>query len=113
EGDERAVDAALVEGIEAGDRVGDLAVDVGDRRAHALAAVALVAVAQLDRLVAARGCSRRHDRPAMGPGDEEDLHLDGGITARVKDLAAHDVLDNAHVRETLQGVVKNLAEAAP
>ena len=52
-------------GVHAADRVEDLAVDGGDRLAHALAEIALlVAVAQLDRLVRAGRGARRHGRAA-------------------------------------------------
>ena len=55
---------------------------------HALAAVALaVAVAQLDRLALAGGGARGHRGPAPGAGLQLDLDLDGGIAARVEDLA--------------------------
>ena len=47
--------------------VGDLAVDVADRLRHALAAVALAAVAQLDRLVLAGRRPARHGGPARAP----------------------------------------------
>ena len=44
-------------------RVGDLAVDVRDGFAHALAEIArAVAVAQLERFALARGRARRHGR---------------------------------------------------
>ena len=45
------VDAALVERVEALERVGDLVVDETDGLADALAAVAVAAVTELDRLV--------------------------------------------------------------
>ena len=59
-----ASSAALIE-LAAAERRGDLAVDVGDRLAHALAAVArLVAVAQFERLALAGRRARRHRRAA-------------------------------------------------
>ena len=48
--DQRAVEARLVERVEADERLGDLAVDVADRLRDALAAPGVAAVAQLDRL---------------------------------------------------------------
>ena len=48
--DTAAVDASLIEGVPAHQRIEDLAVDVGDRVEHALAEVAGLAVAQLDGL---------------------------------------------------------------
>ena len=54
---------------------------------HALAAVAVAAVAELDGLELAGGRARRDDGPPGGAGREEDLDLDGGVAARVEDLA--------------------------
>ena len=63
----------------------------------ALAAEAGAAVAQLDRLVlAGRGARRARSPGRVAPGREHDLDLDGGVAARVEDLAADDVLDLAH-----------------
>jgi hypothetical protein len=54
--DERAVDPALVEGIQAADALRDGPVDVGDRVQIALAVVPIgLGVAQLERLVLAGG----------------------------------------------------------
>ena len=58
--DHRAVDRRLVARRRARDRRGELAVDVGHRLGHALAAAALAAVAQLDGLVLAGGRAGRH-----------------------------------------------------
>ena len=68
-------------------------VDVGDRLGDALAAVARVAVAELDGLVGAGAGAARDRGPAAGARDELDLHLDGGVAAGVEDLPADDVLD--------------------
>ena len=97
--DEHAVDVALVEGVEAHEGVVDLVVDVGDGVEHALAAVAGLAVAQLDRLERTGGGARRDDGPAGGAGLEDDLDLDGGVATGVEDLTAGDVLDDAHGTE--------------
>ena len=57
--DQRAVEPALVERVEARHRLGDLAVDVGDRLRDALAAPGVPAVAQLRGLeLAGRGPGR-------------------------------------------------------
>ena len=94
---ERRVEHALIGGVEAGDRLADLAVHVRDRVLHALAAVADLAVAELDRLVRAGAGSARDRGPAPGPADELDLDLDGRVAARVEDLPPGDVIDDAHV----------------
>ena len=93
---------ALVEGVEPDDGVGDLVVDVGDRVEHALAAVAVAAVAQLDRLELRRWT--RPTGPSARPAAPEsriDLDLDRGVATRVEDLAADDVLDDAHGADVL------------
>ena len=68
-----------------------------DRVLHALAAVALAAVAQLDRLVGAGAGAARDRGPAPGAREELDLDLDGRVAAGVEDLPPDDVLDGAHV----------------
>ena len=77
-------------------RVGDLAVHVLDRLAHALAAVAIAAVAQLVGLVRAGAGAARHDGPPPRAGEQLDVDLDGGIAPGVEDLAAQDLHDRAH-----------------
>ena len=94
--DEQPVDVALVEGVEPDQGVVDLVVDVGDRVEHALAAVAALAVAELDGLEGAGGGAGRDDGAAAGTGVEDDLDLDGGVAAAVEDLSTGDVLDDAH-----------------
>ena len=97
EGDQRLVDDALVGGVEAKELLGDLVVHVVDGLQHGLAAVAVAAVAQLDRLVLA-GRSARGHRGAPGcAGLELDLDLDRGVAPRVEDLSADDVDDDGHV----------------
>ena len=87
---------ALVERVQAFQRVGDVAVDVGHRPQHALAAETLAAVAQLDRLVHARRGARRRDGPPSGAGVEDHLGLDGRIAAGVEDFPPDHVLNGAH-----------------
>ena len=96
-----AVDGALVEGVEALQHAGDLAVDEPDRGLHALAAVALAAVAQLDRLVLAGRRAARHRRPSVRARRQHDFDLDGRVAARVEDLTAGDVDDLTHGRHTV------------
>ena len=101
EGDELVVEEALVGGVEADHGVGDLGVDVLDRGAHALAAVALAAVAQLVRLVRAGAGAARHDGPSARAGEQLDVDLDGRVSPGIEDLAAHDLHDRAHVLPAL------------
>ena len=65
--DQRRIEAPLVEGFEPLDGIGDLPVDVGDGAEHALAAVAVAAVAQLDRLEAFRSTPPRARRRGRWP----------------------------------------------
>ena len=101
-GDQFGVDKPLVDGVEADDRVGEFAVDEANRSQHALAVESIAAIAQLDRFERAGGGARGHDRPADGTRIEADLHLDGGIAARVEDLTTVDVLNGAHDGTTSQ-----------
>jgi hypothetical protein len=94
--DHRPVQAGLVGGVATGDRVGELAIDVGDRLHHSLAPPALTAVAQLGGLELARRCPAGHGRAAVAPGTQNDLDLDGRVAPRVQDLAAVHLLDLAH-----------------
>src|SRR5690606_38127226 len=83
--------------VEPDERVANLAVHVVDGTGHALATEALVAVAQLDRLVLAGRGPRRDHGAALGARHEMDLHLHRRVAAGVEDLAAHDVLNARHV----------------
>ena len=96
ERDQLVVEQALVGAVEADDGVGDLAVDVVDRGAHALAAVALAAVAQLVGLVRAGAGAARDDGPAPRARQQFDVDLDGRVPPGIEDLAAHDLHDRAH-----------------
>ena len=89
--------AALVERVQPVEDLGDLAVDVGrPPRATPLPPVAVAAVAQLDGLERAGGGARRDDGPPGGPRVEDHLDLDGRVAARVEDLTADDLFDDAH-----------------
>ena len=94
--DERHVHAALVDGVEPVEHLGDLAVHVLHRPEHALAPVAVAAVAPFRRLVDARRRPRGDDGPPPGAGVQDDLHLDGGVAAGVEDLPRRDLFDGAH-----------------
>ena len=80
-----------------GELLGDRTEDVGDRLQHALAAEArVVAVAQLERLVLAGRRAGRDGRTAERAVVERHIDLDGGIAARIEDLAGVDVFDQGH-----------------
>ena len=94
--DEQQVDLALVDGVHAHQRVGDLAVDVLHRLEDALAAPGLAPVAQFDRFEAARRGARRHRGPAHRPARELHLDLDRRVAARIQDLPSEHAEDNGH-----------------
>ena len=94
---QRGVDAALVLRVHPRQRIEDLPVDRVHGLGHALAEVAaLVAVAQLDRLVRAGRGARRHRRAALRAVLEHHVHLDRRVAAAIQDLAADDVDDGGH-----------------
>jgi hypothetical protein len=78
----------LVERVHPDDLGAQLGDDVVDGLQHALAEVAaLVAVAQLERLVLTRGRARGNGRAAHGAIRQADLHLERGVAPRVQDLS--------------------------
>src|SRR5690606_14379175 len=92
-------DRGLVRRVHVAQRGGDLAFDVRDGLADALAEVALrIAVAQLDGLPRAGRCARRHGRAADDAARELDLCFHRRIAARVEDLETADRPDLAHHR---------------
>src|SRR5690606_2277095 len=77
--------------LDGGSELGD---DRGDGLQHALAAIAaLVAVTQLVRLERPRRRARGHGGALHDAVVEEHLHPDGGVAARIQDLARVDCLD--------------------
>ena len=94
--DQRLVQTALIGGVQARDRLGDLAVDVRDRTPYALALPALAAVAQLGGLELAGRGARGHRRVAVRAGAQTDLDLDRRVAPAVEDLARVDPLDLTH-----------------
>ena len=77
---------------------GNLAVDVPDRFANALPAVArLVTVAQLERLALARRRAGRHRRPPGRAVAERHVHFHRRIAARIQDLPGVYLRD-LHIR---------------
>ena len=99
--DQLLVELLLLVGLHAPNRLEDLAVHIRDRLRHGLAAEGVAAVAQLDRLVDAGGGAGRDRRAAVGAGLQHHLDLDGGVAARVEDLAGVDVGDTAHSEVSL------------
>ena len=91
------VDLALVVGTHALDGRADLLDHRVDGLLHALAEVAIAAVAQLDRLELAGRRAARHGGAAERAVVEQHLDLDGGVAARVEDLAGADCFDGCHV----------------
>jgi hypothetical protein len=102
EPDHRFVDLDLRLGVEAAQRIEDLAIDRLDRAEHALAKIALlVAVAELDGLVRARGGARRHGGAAERAVLEDDIDLDGRIASAVENFAADNIDNGSHIRSRL------------
>jgi hypothetical protein len=93
---------SLIVGFQPADGVEDLAVYGIDGLQDALAAItALVAVAQLDRLMLAGRGAGRHRRAARCAAFQLDIDLDGRVAARVQNFPRHDVLNTAHIVEFL------------
>ena len=77
-----------------------------DRPPHALAAVPLVAVTQLDGLVGAGAGAARDRCPAAGASQQLDLDLDGRVPTGIEDLASDDLGDGAHT--VLPGLIMRI-----
>ena len=97
-GNQRGIDGALVEGVEAHDGVSALVVDVLDGLRDTLTQIAaLVAVAQLASFESTGRSARRHHRATEAAVLEHDLDLDGRVAAAVEYLATVDIQNIAHV----------------
>ena len=94
--DQGAVNCQLIGGVEARQRIEDLAIDRADRLAHAAAAIALAAISLLDRLMRSGRGARRDRRSSRRAAVERDLDLDGRVAAAVEDLAGVNVGDSGH-----------------
>ena len=94
--DQRPVDRALVVRVEAEDRLGDLAVDVGDGAGDALPEPGVTAVAQLHGLALPGRRAGRNHGEAECARVEADLHLDRRVPARIEHLASVEMDDLAH-----------------
>ncbi len=93
---QRLIDQALIVGVESDDGWCDFVEHGLHGLLHALAAVALAAVPQLDGLMLAGRRAGGHRGPCECPVDEGHLDLDRRIAARIEDLAGSDLLDNRH-----------------
>ena len=89
ESDHFVIESALVGGVGTNDGFGDFGVDVGDGFMDAFSQIlGLVAIAEFDGFVFAGRGAGWNSGAAKRAGFEGDFGFDGGIAARVKDLAA-------------------------
>ena len=95
--DHRAIDRDLIRGVHVCQRFGNFRVHVVHRTQHTLAAVARrISVTQFDRLALARAGAARHRRTARAAGLKNHVNFDGGIAARIEDLAGGYGDDGGH-----------------
>ncbi len=94
------VDGALLDRVQADDGGRDLVEHTLDGLLHTLAAVAFAAVTQFDGLMLTGGGTGGHGSPGQGAVVEGDLDLDGGVSARIEDLASSDLFDDGHENDT-------------
>ena len=94
--DHQFVEAGLVGRVEAGKRLLDLAVDVGDRFADALAEVLGAAVTKLNRLEFTGRGARRHGGAADLALHQPHIDLDRGVTSGIEDLTRMNRFDSTH-----------------
>ena len=96
--DHAAVDFFLEPRVDAGQRRSDDLVDVLHRLEDALAEVApLVAVAQLDRLILARGGAAGHGGGGEGTVGQDDVGFHRRISAGIEDLPGVNGLDRGGI----------------
>lgn len=98
--EQHLVDGALLHRVQPDDGRGDLVEHTLDGLLHTLAQVAVAAVTQFHRLVLTGGRAGRHGRPGQRAVVEGDLDLDGGVSARIQDLASSDLFDDGHENDT-------------
>ena len=95
--DQRLIDEGLLLRIKTDDRLGDLAIDVFDRPRHALAEVARgIAVTQFDGFARTGRGARGHGGAPHHARLEQDVAFDGGVAARIENLAGDDIDNGAH-----------------
>jgi len=104
------IEEALIHGVEAFELGGEDGFDVFDGLEDAFAEVmAFVAVAELDGFVLAGGCAGGDGGAAEGAGFQDDVCFDGGVAARIENLAGADGNDFSHIiprNAVLQPVVQ-------
>ncbi len=94
EGDHSVIEGALVGGVETGDGFGDFGVGVGNGLEHALAEIfRFVTVAELEGFVLAGRSAGGDGGAAKRSAIKDDVGFDGGIAARIDDLAGVDFDD--------------------
>ena len=94
-GQHSIVDGPLVGNVESLDDIGEDGINVVDGLGDALSHVPRSAIAKLDGLVDAGGRARRNagGERSLGGGD---IHLDGGVAARVDNFASLHAGDGGH-----------------
>ena len=101
-GNHRLVECIDIVGIHTGKRLVDDRIGVVDCLGHALAAKALlVAVAKLKCLKFAGGCAAGGCAGAGDAAAEQDIGLNGGITAGVDDFACDDLFDLGRIHSLI------------
>ena len=96
-GNQRGIDGALVEGVEAHDGVSALVVDVLDGLRNALAQVAaLVAIATLPSLGFAGGSTGRNEAQALSTVIGVKNDLDGRVAAGIENLTRVNAFNYCH-----------------
>ncbi len=87
--DQHVIDFGLVESVETDHGIGQLLVDVGDGRGHALAAVGFVMrVPQFPGFVLALAGAAGYGGAAKGAVRQSHFYLDRGVATAVEDLSA-------------------------
>ena len=99
ERDHRMINVALILGIHIDQRLADLTVYRRHRMAHALAHIARgIAITQLHRLMRAGRCAGGDHRAAKRAIFEQDINLNSGVAAAIKNFAGVDIDDRGHSR---------------
>ena len=95
--DHGGVDDALLAGVETNDGRLDVLDDIGDSLLNTLAEVTLlVAISKFVGLECSGRRSRRHSRAGSGVVVEQNLNLDGWVSARVENLSGVEGNDVSH-----------------